>query len=367
MPPKRRDATPAPEAPTATTSEPTDPPASPSGVSSANDAETAAPAVTVEEMTSEENVQAEITWAWNRIKERYGAVLALLDDDPGTVQRRLSALSVPQPGAVFAAMWAVMRDVQGVGKHGTMDRTAGGYQFRKYDDLKRELGAACRTHGVGLQSRILHVVNEQRGTMTRVQVQVMYRFTSLADGSEMTFESVGESVDKYDKATGKAMTMALKTALDQAFMLAAEDIEDPDASRPEPDEVPREARQDRRDQTVQRREPHPTQADLVAAQRAADAGGGPREVMDAAQNGYPNEAPTRTDPWDQGPPADTRTPQELAQAAADALNAPGMTMDKWQGIADHARKLEIMEQVVRTPTGDEMALKRWLIAVSRTL
>lgn len=296
---------------------------------------------------------------------------AVADDVAFLNQRVLSAEPAvsPEAPAIYAAMWGVMNVVQGIGKHGQMEYGER-YTYRKYDDLKRELGAACRTHGIMLQSEVVSVVNgwpfEKDPRKTRVQVHMRYRFTSLVDGSTVTFEALGESIDTSDKATGKAQTMALKTALDQAFMLAAEDIDDPDAVRPGDDDIPREQRQARRDETVQRQE----------SRSAAPA--------------YPNDRQKDTaDPWDQGPPAqgqpapygslpgdvtahdpvrppDTRTPEEKAQAAADKLGASGLKLKDWTAISKHAQDLELMEIPVKV-NGQEMALKHYMVAVGRTV
>jgi len=355
--------------------------------------------VTVEEMTTAETNHAEVRWEIGRLR----ALVDMMAATDPTVQRRLSALAVPQPGAIFGAVWEVMKSVQGVGKHGQMDPAArmGNYKYRKYDDLKRELGAACRVHGVALQSTIHNVINEQRGNMQRVQVHITYRFTSLVDGSEMRFDSLGESQDRSDKATGKAMTMALKSAMDQAFMLAAEDIEDPDDTRPEPDpygngtmvpndrwganqrgplantpeRVMREASQrERAGQVIgtdngPRRyaegDPVPAGGHQVGDQREV---AGMTFTKHSDGPGYPNDAPKDpANPWDNGPVEDRRTPQEKAQAAADKLSASSITLDRWTAISQAARAMELLDVPVRTPNGDELPLKHYMAAVGRTL
>lgn len=304
--------------------------------------------------------------AWTTLTESINRTSLFLHE-------RLSKLEMakPSPAAIYGAIWLIMNDVQGVGKHGRMDPKAGmgNYQFRRYDDLKRELGAACRAHGVMLQSEIVNVTSEhpfKDERKTRVQVHTRYRFTSLTDGSSVVFEALGESIDTSDKATGKAQTMALKTALDQAFMLAMEDIEDPDATRPNEDDAPPER---------PRREPHPTAADLAAAQRVAQEYQVGDTVTVAGQTfvkhsdgpGFPNDQPQdTTNPWDQGPPPDNRTNEQKAQAAANKLSAPGITMAEWSRISDAARQMGLYEVPV-TVNGQEMALKHHLVAVGRTL
>lgn len=302
-----------------------------------------------------------------RIAEEYGPALDLLErldrsDTGGQIQ------------AIHPAFWAIMRDVQGIGKHGQMRGGGGDYKFRRYDDLKRELGAACRTHGVMLQSEILDVVNERiDARKTRVQVTVQYRFTSLMDGSELGFQSVGESIDTSDKASSKAMTMALKTALDQAFMLAAEDIEDPDASRPDlaPEDnrgplarTPERVMADAEQRVYREGDPVPPGGHRVGDQRQV---GGTTFVKHSDGPAYPNNAPQNpADPWDKGAP-DTRTDAEKAQAAADKLAKPDLTLAQWTNISNAAQQMGLMEQLVRTPHGDQMALKHWMVAVGRTL
>jgi hypothetical protein len=262
-----------------------------------------------------------------------------------------------------------MNDVQGVGKHGQMDPASrmGNYKFTRYDDLKRELGAAFRTHGVMLQSETIDVTNErdfEDKRKTRVQITMRYRFTSLVDGSAVAFEVVGESIDTSDKASGKAMTMALKTALTQAFMLAAEDIEDPDATRPgeEPERFidtrgPNEGRP-----VEYRVGDRVTVAGQTFTKHSDDPFSGP----DADPAGPPiPQGDAKL--WDKGPIKDERTPQEKAQAAVAAMSKPGLTMGDWSKISAHAKELDLFDVLVTAPDGSETALKHYMVAVGRTL
>lgn len=406
MPPRARNTA------KTTTTEPTTGPSTPSGVSPD---EAQAMTVTVEELTAEETADAEQRWteqadrlrldepaqklaaaslagvlgqvkeladrlaeverahdvaplheAHNILADRLAEAESSWDAISTYFNDRLGTLEVASPApkvdAIYPAIWAMMNDVQGVGKHGQMDARsgAGNYMYRKYDDLKRELGAAARAHGVMAQSTVLDVVNEhpfKDDRKTRVQVHMRYRFTSLVDGSSVAFESIGESIDVSDKASGKAMTMALKSALDQAFMLAAEDIEDPDATRPDTAEDPRY--QPRTvEQTRQRYDGGAPPADYRVGDQVTVAG--------TTFTKHSDGPAIPADPWDQGPPKDTRTPEEQAQAAADKLNAPGLTMDRWNKIMDHVRGLGLMDVQVTTPQG-QSALKHVAVAIGRTL
>lgn len=148
-----------------------------------------------------------------------------------------------QPPAILAAIWKVMKQVTYVPKAGQYDGgKSGSYKFRKFEDTAAALGDAFRAHGVFVQSEVVsRVVAEpdkkpySSGSgytaWSQVFLTVKYRFTSLEDGSVLEASAAGEGKDSSDKASSKAMTMAMKYALTQAFMIATEDP-DPDSERP---------------------------------------------------------------------------------------------------------------------------------------
>jgi hypothetical protein len=146
------------------------------------------------------------------------------------------------PPAILSAVAAVMQAVTYVPKAGQYDGgRSGSYKFRRFEDTAAALGQAFRDHGIFVSSRVVSAAREidkkpfKEGTgyqaWTSVYVTMEYRFTSLVDGSELIANSIGEGKDSSDKASAKAMTMAMKSALTQAFMIATDDP-DPDADRP---------------------------------------------------------------------------------------------------------------------------------------
>jgi hypothetical protein len=151
--------------------------------------------------------------------------------------------AIPQPPAILTAIWKVMRAVTSVKKASQYKEGRTEYKFRSIDDLARDLGNAFRDFGVFIQSEQLEFQTDRdrktaSGNMwTTVRVKILYRFTSLEDGSVLTFEAWGEGADTSDKATMKAHTMALKSALGQAFLLPT-DEKDPDSERPGDDYGP---------------------------------------------------------------------------------------------------------------------------------
>ena len=142
---------------------------------------------------------------------------------------------------ILTAIHQVMKVVTYVPKTGDYEGgRSGTYKFRKFDDTAAAIGKAFRDCGVFVQTKTLERrINDYEKPFSNggsqrwndVYVEMRYIFTSLEDGSELTVESYGQGKDNSDKATAKAMTMALKTALTQAFMIPT-DEPDPDSDRP---------------------------------------------------------------------------------------------------------------------------------------
>jgi hypothetical protein len=150
--------------------------------------------------------------------------------------------SAPAAPAIYAAVAAVMKQVTYVPKAGQYDGgRSGSYAFRKFEDTAAALAVAFRQHGIFVGSRVVassHEIDKKpfkdgggyQAWMSAF-VTMEYTFTSLVDGSSVTAGSIGEGKDTSDKASAKAMTMAMKSALTQAFMIATDDP-DPDGERP---------------------------------------------------------------------------------------------------------------------------------------
>jgi hypothetical protein len=142
---------------------------------------------------------------------------------------------------IYGAIRAVMEQVTNVAKDGTMKNKRGEFQYNyvRSAELVSKVGTAFRTQGIMTQTSGLAVTIHQApvsgasGSVmwTTASVSLVYRFTSLVDGSVLEFASAGEGRDGGDKSTAKALTMAYKSALQQAFNIATDDP-DPDADRP---------------------------------------------------------------------------------------------------------------------------------------
>lgn len=137
-----------------------------------------------------------------------------------------------QSPTIQAALAAVMADVTHVGKEGK--NSAQGYSFRGIDGVLNAVGPALRRHGVVVMphlERVEHLVVEvgkNRTAMRQATVSVRYVFHGPA-GDSLDCVVAGEAMDSGDKATSKAMSVALRTALIQALALPTHE--------PDPDEV----------------------------------------------------------------------------------------------------------------------------------
>lgn len=159
-------------------------------------------------------------------------VAAYLD---GILEERAAEQSVGRPRNVIEAITAVMREVSHVTKE---DRNShGNFNFRGIDATVNALGPAFRKIGLVVRPELLDykygdvVVGQNRTQQAHAQVKVRYHFHySNPDGdlSSIAAEVPGEAMDSGDKATAKAMSVAMRIALLQTFALPTTEP-DPDA------------------------------------------------------------------------------------------------------------------------------------------
>lgn len=137
--------------------------------------------------------------------------------------------------AIYAALGAVMEQVGAVKKNDRNDHAH--FMFRGVDAVVNAVYPALVAHGVVVTPNVRSYdygtvdvgQGERRKPMGHARVVVEYTFTSAEDGSAITASAAGEAFDSGDKATPKAMSVALRTALLQSLMLPTDDPE-PDAS-----------------------------------------------------------------------------------------------------------------------------------------
>lgn len=129
---------------------------------------------------------------------------------------------------IHTALVAAMRDICRIGIGKTQQASAGGanYRYRGIDAAMNEMSPIFVNHGITVTPRYseLSVVERVRGEPKDGKfsrcVTVKGSFTFAAeDGSSVTAEAYGESIDTGDKATIKAQTVAFRTVLFQQFIV----------------------------------------------------------------------------------------------------------------------------------------------------
>lgn len=188
----------------------------------------------------------------NDLREDLGKLRSYLDSPTfGAIERAADVMATargglvlgaaPQAGvpAIYGQVHRLMNAVTELGKDKTADKKMGGYQFRSIDAAMDAVGRALREVGVMFQPReIVHRHVERYETVskdgyrqnwTHVWVTQRYAFVSLIDGSEMdAIEMDGEARDNGDKSTSKADSMRLKYALLQALMIPVNGLPESD-------------------------------------------------------------------------------------------------------------------------------------------
>lgn len=140
---------------------------------------------------------------------------------------------------IYERMATVLEELPSVGKDQKAQGFGANYKFRGIDDLYNALNPVLAKNKIFISPQILSHERTERdrkkdevvvGVTVVVLVRVNYKFYTT-DGSFIECESIGEANDTSDKATSKALSMAMKYALFQTFCIATEDIEDADKTK----------------------------------------------------------------------------------------------------------------------------------------
>lgn len=137
---------------------------------------------------------------------------------------------------VYKAIAAIIGEMskEGIGKDSTNQQQR--WNFRGIDAVYNALAPKLANHELMIIPRVLsREVTERQtrngGNMFYVVVDCEFDFISAKDGSKHTARIFGEAMDSGDKATNKAMSIALKYAAFQTFFIPTEvNTQDPDAN-----------------------------------------------------------------------------------------------------------------------------------------
>lgn len=111
------------------------------------------------------------------------------------------------------------------------------FKYRGIDEVMNTFQPLMAEAGIFLVPEVLDAKREERltqkgGNLIYSVMRVKYTFYA-EDGSSVSAVVVGEGMDSGDKASNKAMAVAMKYAMFQVFCIPTEEMRDPDAETPE--------------------------------------------------------------------------------------------------------------------------------------
>lgn len=136
---------------------------------------------------------------------------------------------------IYESITKIMEEVPAIGKDKVNKQQ--GFKFRGIDDVMNALQPLLAKYKVFIVPEILEQTREERTTKTGGNLiysicKIKYKFYA-EDGSTVDAITIGEGMDSGDKATNKAMAIAMKYALFQVFCIPTEEMKDPDGETPE--------------------------------------------------------------------------------------------------------------------------------------
>jgi hypothetical protein len=135
---------------------------------------------------------------------------------------------------IYKSLAAINKGITAIGK-GQKNQQQG-FQYRGIDDVMNELHSLFAENEVIILPEFQSIDSTERTTQkggVLFYVKATIKFTFVAsDGSSVQSVIVGEAMDSGDKATNKAMSIALKYALLQMFLIPTKEDKDPDAVTP---------------------------------------------------------------------------------------------------------------------------------------
>ena len=173
--------------------------------------------------------------------------------------------------SVYQAINAVQKIMAGTGISKSQVNTYDKYKFRGIDDVYNALGPALAEAGLVILPRVVERQTQDRatqkgGVQVAVCLKVEFDFIAAEDGSKHTVVAFGESMDRGDKGTPKAMAAAYKYMAISSFCIPVEGQPDADIETHELAQAPQPAPQQAKPQTAQ---PVPANDPVIAETQAA--------------------------------------------------------------------------------------------------
>lgn len=136
---------------------------------------------------------------------------------------------------IYQSITKIMEEIPSIGK--TQRNKTQGFMYRGIDDVMNALQPLLAKNKVFIVPEILEQTREERttskgGNLIYSICKIKYKFYA-EDGSSVEAITIGEGMDSGDKATNKAMAIAMKYALFQVFCIPTDEMKDPDSETPE--------------------------------------------------------------------------------------------------------------------------------------
>lgn len=146
---------------------------------------------------------------------------------------------------IYEAIGSIMKKGVAIGKEKKNQQQ--NFMYRGIDDVMNVFQPLMSEAGIFMVPEVLEAKREERqssrgGNLIYSILKVRYTFYA-EDGSSVSAVVIGEGMDSGDKASNKAMAVAMKYAMFQTFCIPTEEMPDPDAetpppSRPQPTQQP---------------------------------------------------------------------------------------------------------------------------------
>ena len=132
---------------------------------------------------------------------------------------------------IYQSITKIMEEVPSIGK--TQRNKTQGFMYRGIDDVMNALQPLLAKNKVFIVPEILEQTREERttskgGNLIYSICKIKYKFYA-EDGSSVEAITIGEGMDSGDKATNKAMAIAMKYALFQVFCIPTDEMKDTDS------------------------------------------------------------------------------------------------------------------------------------------
>lgn len=139
---------------------------------------------------------------------------------------------------IYSAICNAMSEIGAIAKDSKNQKQ--GYMYRGIDAVYNALQPVLIKHRIFSVPEVLEHKREERrtssgGNLIYSILKVRYIFYT-DDGSSVSAVVIGEGMDLGDKASNKAMSVAYKYACFQILCIPTEEMKDPDADTPEPNE-----------------------------------------------------------------------------------------------------------------------------------